>query len=65
MASKDNTKRIAEIREILQSGANQVTTDGTTVQFSLAQLRKELRMLEAEDRLLRGRRPVASSIKLG
>lgn len=60
----DNSKRIAEIREILQSGANQVTTDGTTVQFSLSQLRKELRMLEAEDRLKRGRRPVASSIKL-
>jgi hypothetical protein len=33
--------------------------------FDLNQLRKELRQLEAEDPLYKGRRPVASSIKLG
>ena len=61
----DNTKRIAEIKEILQAGASQVATDGTTVTFDFPQLRKELRLLEAEDRLLKGRRPVATSIQLG
>jgi hypothetical protein len=61
----DNSKRIAEIREILQAGATQVQTDGTNVVFDLNQLRKELRMLEADDPLYKGRRPVASSIKLG
>ena len=61
----DNTKRIAEIREILQAGASQVSSDGVTVTFDLPQLRKELRLLEAEDRLKRGRRPVVASIKLG
>jgi hypothetical protein len=60
----DNSKRIADIREILASGASSVTTDGTTTQFSLNELRKELRQLMAEDRLEKGRRPVAASIKL-
>jgi hypothetical protein len=61
----DHTKRIAEIRETLRSGATEVSTDGTTVIFSEKQLRKELRLLMAEDRLERDRRPVAASIKLG
>lgn len=61
----DNSKRIAEIREILQAGATQVQTDGTNVVFDLNQLRQELRQLEASDPLTKGRRPVASSIKLG
>jgi hypothetical protein len=61
----DNAARIAEIREILRAGASSVTTDSTTVTFDFDQLRKELRLLEAEDDSRRGRRPVASSIKLG
>jgi hypothetical protein len=61
----DNAAKIAEIRDQLRTGASQVSTDGTTVMFNEAQLRKELRQLLAEDRNNRGRRPVASSIKLG
>jgi hypothetical protein len=61
----DNTARIAEIRKILQAGATSVTSDGTTVTFDFNQLRKELRMLEADDDARKGRRPVAASIKLG
>lgn len=61
----DNTARINEIREILRAGASAVTTDGTTVDFDFAQLRKELRELEATDDRKKGRRPVASSIYLG
>jgi hypothetical protein len=61
----DNAARINEIREILRAGATSVTTDGTTVTFDFDQLRKELRQLEGEDDARRGRRPVASSIKLG
>lgn len=61
----DNAARINEIRETLRSGATSVQTDGTSVTFNFDQLRKELRELEAEDDSKRGRRPVASSIKLG
>lgn len=61
----DNSKRIAEIEEILRAGASQVSFDGTTVTFDFDQLRRELRQLESEDRLRKGRRPVAASIKLG
>jgi hypothetical protein len=61
----DNTKRIADIREILRAGATSVTSDGTTVSFDFNQLRRELRELMAEDDRLRGRRPFAASINLG
>lgn len=61
----DNTARIAQIREILRTGATSVASDGTSVQFDFQQLRKELRDLEDQDDLRHGRRPVAASIKLG
>jgi hypothetical protein len=61
----DNTARINAIRETLRTGATSVTVDGTTVSLDLNQLRQELRQLEAEDDARKGRRPVASSIKLG
>lgn len=61
----DNRQRIEQIQKILRAGATQVTTDGTTVSFDFAQLRKELRRLMAEDPAFAGRRPVAASIKFG
>lgn len=61
----DHTKRIREIREILRAGASSVSSDGTSVSFDFAQLRQELRQLEADDDSHAGRRPVASSIYLG
>ena len=61
----DNRARIAEIKEILRSGAQSVVTDGTSVAFNLDSLRKELRELLAEDDRFQDRRPVASSIYLG
>lgn len=60
-----NRERIAEIREILRSGASSVVTDGTSVTYDLDSLRRELRELEAEEPSLAGRRPVAASIYLG
>jgi len=60
----DNTARIAEIREILQSGATSVSVDGTTTQLDLASLRRELRELMREDDVQRGRRPRVSSVDL-
>lgn len=61
----DHSARIAEIREILRSGVSSSTTDGTTVQFDLASLRKELRELMAEDDAYCVVRPRVASINLG
>lgn len=61
----DNSERIAEIRELLRTGAKRTSTDGTSVEFDLASLRQELRQLIAEDDTLAGSRPVASTIRLG
>lgn len=61
----NHSTEIARIRAILREGASTVTTDGTTVTYDLAALRRELRQLEAEDDTTRGRRPVAASINLG
>lgn len=61
----DNAARIAEIRELLETGASSVSVDGTHTSFDLASLRKELRKLEAEDAAAQTQRPVASSIYLG
>lgn len=59
----DNSDRIAEIKTILQQGASHVTVDGTTVQYDLEALRRELRELELEEHA--SKRPVASTINLG
>lgn len=60
----NHSDRIAEIREILRSGATTVVNDGVTVTLDPDSLRKELRQLMAEDDVERGRRPVASTINL-
>ncbi len=61
----DNAARIAEIRELLATGATSVAVDGVRTDFDLESLRKELRRLEAEDAAAQSLRPVASSIYLG
>lgn len=61
----NHRERIAEIREILRTGASSVSSDGTSVSYDFESLRKELRDLMAEDDTQRGKRPVASSIYLG
>lgn len=60
----DHSARIAEIRKILQSGVTTVTTDGTTVTYDHASLRRELRALMADDDEEGDRRPFVSSIDL-
>lgn len=60
----DHSERIAEIQDLLRTGATSVETDGTTVQLDPESLRRELRQLMAEDDTNRGRRPVVSSINL-
>lgn len=61
----DNSAKIAELQAILQAGANSVSVDGTTVAYDLAEVRRQLRELMANDRTQSGRRPVASNINLG
>lgn len=60
----DNTARIAEIQEILRTGASRVVKDGVTVEYDLGALRNELRKLQATDNTQKGRRPVISRINL-
>lgn len=61
----DHSARIAEIQAILRLGVTAVTTDGTTVNYDLEALRRELRDLMADDDTYRSQRPVAASIKFG
>lgn len=61
----DNAARIAEIRELLQTGVKSSSVDGESTTFDLESLRQELRQLEAEDDTAQTQRPVAASINLG
>lgn len=61
----DNAAKIAELRSILEAGAQSVSTDGTSVQYDLAEVRRQLRELEAADDLAAGKRPIAATIHLG
>lgn len=61
----DNSERIAEIQEILRSGATSVTNDGHSVTRDLEFLRTELRQLQLEDDTQRRRRPVMLRAKIG
>jgi len=60
----DNSERIAEIQNVLRSGAKKTTVDGVSVEYDFAALRAELRRLMADDDIYRGRRPVVSTINL-
>ena len=64
MAATDNSKRIAEIDEILRSGARSVSTDGLSVSYDFDTLREERRQLMEADTANRSRRPIASNINL-
>ena len=61
----DNSVKIAELQAILQAGASNVSVDGTSVSYDLAEVRRQLRELMASDNTQKGRRPVAASINLG
>lgn len=61
----DNTARIAEIKDLLQTGVKQLSGDNGTTIFDLDSLRMELRQLQQEDAATQCKRPVASSIYLG
>ena len=60
----DNSARIAEIQEILRTGASRVSKDGVTVDYQLDVLRAELRKLQGTDDSQKGRRPIVSRINL-
>jgi hypothetical protein len=45
----DNSVEIAKIKAILNTGAKTVVTDGTTVNYDFAELRRRLKELMAED----------------
>jgi hypothetical protein len=54
----NNTQRIADIDEILRSGAKQVSNDGTSISHDFDELRRERRKLvEDDDTLGKLKRP--------
>lgn len=63
----DNTAQIAAIEAILNSGTSSISTDGLSTSYNLAELRKRLAELKAEDddTIAAGRvRPRTARIKL-
>jgi hypothetical protein len=60
----DNSVKIAELRELLESGVSSSSLDGVHTAIDLDSVRREIRRLEAEDETLRVRRPVAASMDL-
>lgn len=60
----DNTAEIARLRAILNSGKSSYTIEGQTVSYDLAQVRKRLLELIAEDDTETVRRPRSVRIKL-
>lgn len=60
----DNSARIRQIREILESGIVEDETDGQRTKFDPESLRKELRRLMAEDDVERKKRPSIYRIDL-
>jgi hypothetical protein len=61
----NNASKIAEIKELLESGVTSATVDGVHTAFDPESLRRELRRLEAEDASSQTKRPVAASVYLG
>lgn len=61
----DNSVRIREIREILESGVTEDEVDGQRVRYDHRSLRKELQRLLAEDDVGRMSRPRSYRIHLG
>lgn len=53
----DHSERIAEIQDILRTGAKRVNVDGQSMEYDFAALRQELRELMADDNTNAGRKP--------
>ena len=60
----DHSIQIAQIQDLLRSGATSVTVDGVATTFDPASLRRELRQLMSEDDVHMDRRPTLSSFDL-
>jgi hypothetical protein len=60
----DHSTRIAEIQDVLRTGAKEVVKDGVKVVYDFGQLRRELRQLMSEDPAHNTRRPVCAKINL-
>jgi len=60
----DNSVRIAQLRAILEGGITALSTDGTSAQYDLDQIRQELNRLEATDAASQLRRPRIASVNL-
>lgn len=61
----DNTARIAELDEILESGARSVSVDGVSTALDLEMIRRERDRLIAADDTRRSDRPTVCGVNLG
>ena len=60
----DNSQKIAQLQEILDSGASSVTVDGITTSFDHDSIRQRISDLIAEDEALASKKPIVSTILL-
>jgi len=61
----DNTAKIAELRAVIQSGAESVSVDGVSTRVNLDVITAEIRRLEEEDDTVGSRRPAVCGVNLG
>ena len=61
----DNTEKIEELEEILDSGATRIEQDGTKVEIDPEAVRRRLVELRRQDDTIGDQRPPFSSIFLG
>jgi hypothetical protein len=64
MTTQDNSAEIADLEAIHNAGAANVSTDGTSVGYDLAAIRKRLAELRANDETDVHRRPRVARILL-
>lgn len=60
----DYSAQIADIEEILRSGAKTVVIDGVTTTYDHDSLRKELSRLKRLNETTKGKRPLFATIRL-
>lgn len=65
MTDAEIETKIAELEEILDSGATQINVDGTTTTLDHTSIRKRITELRSQHSTQKSRRPRASRINLG
>lgn len=65
MSDAEIETKIAELEAVLESGATQISVDGTSTSFDHDSIRKQIQALRSQHSTMKKRRPRASRINLG